>query len=272
MKKNIFAFFAFLFIASSCSDFNKVLKSADYDFKYEYAKKSFENKKYYRSYTILEELVPVYKGTEKAEESLYLLAQSYFGSKDYVTAAQYFTSYYNTYPKGQFAELSRFYSAYSFYLDSPDPRLDQTQNYKAINEIQMFLEYFPQSEKAAEAQKMMFELQEKLAYKEYLNAKLYFDMGTLKMSNTPENNYLSCVIVVQNALKDYPFTKYKEDFYLLMLKAKYEQAVNSIQEKRADRYRDVIDEFYSYKNEFPEGKYMKEAKSMLEHAQKVVKF
>lgn len=271
MKKNIFALLAFLFIATSCSEFNKVLKSSDYDYKFEYAKKCYENKKFYRSYTLLEELVPIYKGTEKAEESLYLLAQSYFGSKDYTTAAQSFATYYTTYPKGQYTELARFYTAYSYYLDTPDPRLDQTDNYKAINALQMFLEYYPQSEKAQEVQKMMFELQERLAYKELLSAKLYYDLGPLKMSNSPENNYLSSIIVAQNALKDYPYSNYKEDFYFLILRAKYAQAENSVQEKRAERFRDVIDEYYNYKNEFPEGKRMKEAKSMLEHAEKVVK-
>ncbi|WP_243349287.1 outer membrane protein assembly factor BamD [Parabacteroides sp. FAFU027] len=271
MKKNIFALLAFLLIATSCSEFNKVLKSSDYDYKFEYAKKCYENKKFYRCYTLLEELVPIYKGTEKAEESLYLLAQSYYGSKDYTTAAQSFTTYYNTYPKGQYAELARFYAAYSYYMETPDPRLDQTDNDKARAALVMFLEYYPHSEKAEEAQNLLFELQERLAYKELLNAKLYYDLGPLKMSNSPENNYLSSIIVAQNALKDYPLSKYKEDFFFLVLRAKYAQAVNSVQEKRIDRYRDVIDEYYNYKNEFPEGKHIKEATNMLEHAQKVVK-
>jgi len=266
MKNYIVPLFAFLLLATSCNEFNKVLKSTDYDYKYEYAKKCYENKKFYRGYTLLEELVPIYKGTDKAEESLYLMGQCYFGSKDYSTAAQTFTTYYNTYPKGEFTELARFYSAKSYYLDSPDPRLDQSQNYRAINEVQMFLEYFPQSEKAKEAQDIMFELQEKLAYKELLNARLYFNLG-----NYMGNNYLSCTIVSQNAIKNYPFSKYKEEFAFLILKAKYEQAVNSIAEKKAERFRDVADEVYSYKNEFPEGKFMKEAGKMLDEAQKNVK-
>ena len=36
--------------------------------------------------------------------------------------SQYFETYYTTYPKGEFTELSRFYSGYGLYLDSPDPR------------------------------------------------------------------------------------------------------------------------------------------------------
>ncbi|MDD2798651.1 MAG: outer membrane protein assembly factor BamD [Bacteroidales bacterium] len=271
MKNNVFAFVLLLVVTTSCGEFNKVLKSTDYDYKFEYAKKSFEQKKYYRSFTLLEELVPIFKGTEKAEESLYLLGQSYLGSKDYISAAQTFITYYNTYPKGIYTELARFYTAKSYYLDSPDPRLDQSQNVKAINEFQMFLEYFPQSEKAGEAQQLMFELQEKLAYKEYLSAKLYYNLGNLKMNSLLENNYLACVVVSQNALKDYPATKYKEDFFYLVLQSKYRQAIYSVEDKRTDRYREVVDEYYNYKNEFPEGKYMKEANEILAHAQKMIK-
>ena len=75
-------------------------------------------------------------------------------------------------------ELSRFYSGYGLYLDSPDPRLDQSQTYKAIEQLQLYLEYYPQSERAEEAQNIMFELQEKLAYKELMATRLYFNLGT----------------------------------------------------------------------------------------------
>ncbi len=102
-------------------------------------------KEFTKSATLLEELVPIYKGTASAEESLYLLAQSYYGQKDYLTASQYFNTYYTTYPKGEYTELARYYSGYGLYLDSPDPRLDQTQTYKAIAELQLYLEYYPQS-------------------------------------------------------------------------------------------------------------------------------
>lgn len=46
------------------------------------------------------------------------------------------------------------------------------------------------------------------------------------------NNYLSCVITAQNALKDYPYTDYREDLSILILRAKYEMAVNSVEDKR----------------------------------------
>ena len=248
---------------SSCGEYNKILKSTDYELKYSYAKKYFNMKEFTMSATLLEELVPIYKGTASAEESLYLLAQSYYGQKDYLTASQYFNTYYTTYPKGEYTELARYYSGYGLYLDSPDPRLDQTQTYKAIAELQLYLEYYPQSERAKEAQNIMFELQEKLALKELLATRLYYNLGTYM-----GNNFQSSVITAQNALKNYPYSKYREEFMYYVIQSKYELALVSVEEKLQGRYRDVVDEYYNYMNEYPEGKYVKQVKKFYDYASK----
>ena len=117
MKKVVFLLMMMTVLLSSCGEYNKILKSTDYELKYSYAKKYFNAKQYSKSATLMDELVTIFKGTAYAEESLYLLAQSYYGQKDYQTASQYFETYYTTYPKGEFTELSRFYSGYGLYLD-----------------------------------------------------------------------------------------------------------------------------------------------------------
>lgn len=265
MKKIIYVWMMMMILFSSCGEYNKVLKSTDSELKYSYAKKYFNAKQYSRSATLLEELIQVFKGTANAEESLYLLAQSYYGQKDYQTAAQYFNTYYTTYPKGEYVELARYYSGYGLYLDSPDPRLDQAQTYKAIEELQVYLEYYPQSERAADAQNILFELQEKLALKELLATRLYYNLGTYL-----GNNFLSSIITAQNALRNYPFSKYREEFIFLMLQSKYELAQASVSEKLQGRYRDVVDEYYNYVNEYPEGKYIKQAQRFFNYANKQI--
>jgi len=261
MKKVVFLLMMMTVLLSSCGEYNKILKSTDYELKYSYAKKYFNAKQYSKSATLLDELVTIFKGTAYAEESLY--AQSYYGQKDYQTASQYFETYYTTYPKGEFTELSRFYSGYGLYLDSPDPRLDQSQTYKAIEQLQLYLEYYPQSERAEEAQNIMFELQEKLAYKELMATRLYFNLGTYM-----GNNFQSCVITAQNALKNYPYSKYREEFMFLIIRAKYELALVSVEEKLQGRYRDVVDEYYNYMNEYPEGNYVKQVTKFYDYASK----
>ena len=246
----------------SCGEYNKILKSTDYELKYDYAKKAFERKKYMQAATLLEELVAIFKGTDRAEESLYLLARSYYLNKDYVTSGEYFQAYYKNYPKGEYTELARFYCGYGYYLDSPEAKLDQTGTYKAIDEMQRFLDYFPNSERAKQAQDIIFELQDKLVYKELLNAQLYYNLG-----NYMGNNYQSAIITAQNALKDYPYTNLREDLSILILRAKYELAVYSVEERKQERYREAVDEYYAFKNEFPESKYLKEAERIFSKSQ-----
>ena len=258
---------------SSCGEYNKVLKSTDYEYKYEAAKAYFAKGQSSRAATILEELIPILKGTTNGEESLYMLGMTYYNQGDYVTASHYFNTYYTTYPRGTYTELARFYSGKALYLDTPEPRLDQSSTYKAIQELQMFMEYFPTSDRKELAQNMIFELQDKLVEKEYLSAKLYYDLGSYSgnaVYSSTGNNYLAAIVTAQNVLKEYPYTKMREDLSILILRAKYHMAKESVLEKRDDRMRETGDEYYAVEIEFPESKYMKEVEGIFADVSKYV--
>ena len=263
---------------ASCGEYNKVIKSTDYINKYEAAKSYFGQGQYLKASTLLEELIPILKGTSDAEESLYMLAMTYYNQGDYISASHYFTNYYNTYPKGTYTELARYHSGKALYLDTPEARLDQSSTYKAIQELQMFMEYFPQSERKSEAQVMIFALQDKLVLKEYLSAKMYYDLGTYTGNASMNadgqingNNFLACITTAENILKDFPYTSMREDVSILLLRAKYKLGVESVLEKIEERMRETIDEYYAFKNEFPESKYMKEVEKIYKEASKYVK-
>ena len=223
MKKNIIITLLAAASLTSCGEYNKLLKSTDCEYKYEAAKNYFAKGQYNRSATLLNELITILKGTDKAEESLYMLGMSYYNQKDYQTAAQTFITYFNTYPRGTFTELARFHAGKSLFLD-------------------------------------------KLVLKELYSAKLYYNLG-----NYLGNNYESCVITAQNALKDYPYTDYREELSILILRARHEMAIYSVEDKKMDRYRETVDEYYAFKNEFPESKYLKEAEKIFNESQKVIK-
>ncbi len=261
-----FLYLLLILLLSGCSEYQKALKSQDYNYKFEFAKKAFEEGKFVQASTLLSECVNVFKASDKAEETLYLLALSNYENKDYITSGSYFKSYYTRYPKGKYAEMSRFYSGYGYYLESPDPQLDQTDTYQAIQELQAFLDYFPKSDMVPVAQQAIFELQDKLVLKQLQNAQLYYNLGTYR-----GNNYESAVIVARNAVKDYPYSKYKEDLELLILKARFQEANLSINERKAERFREVIDEYYSFVNNFPDSRSRDEADNILKIAQKYVK-
>ena len=274
MKKYIIIALVSGSVLISCGEYNKVLKSTDYEYKYEAAKSYFGKGQNTKAAAILEELITILKGTDKAEESLYMLGMTYYNQGDFITASHYFSTYYNTYPRGTYTEQARFYSGKALFLDTPEPRLDQTSTYKAIQELQMFMEYFPASSRHQEAQQMIFDLQDKLVMKDYMAARLYYDLGSYTGNSsysTTGNNYLACIVTAQNALKDYPYTKMREDISILLLRAKYDMAKESVEEKKEERMRDAIDEYYAFKNEFPESKYMKEVENIYKDARKYVK-
>lgn len=255
-----------LILLTNCTQYAKVQKSMDFSYKYELAKAYYMEGEYSQSSSLLEDVLAFMKGTIYAEESLYMLSMCYYNMGDYVTASHYLTTYFNTYPRGVYAETARFMSARALYLDTPDPRLDQSSTIKAIGEIQVFTEYYPYSKYRQEANAMLYELHDRLVEKEYRSAQLYYDLG-----NYMGNNYQACIITAQNALNDYPYTKLREDLSMLVLRARYSMAKESVQEKMIDRYRDAVDEYYAFKNEFPESKYMKEADRIYRESQKALK-
>ena len=274
MKKYIVMALCSAGVLTSCGEYNKVLKCTDYEYKYEAAKSYFAQGQNTKAATLLEDLITILKGTSSGEESLYMLSMAYYNQGDYVTAAQYLNTYYTTYPRGKYTEQARFNAGRALYLDTPEPRLDQSSTVKAIQELQMFMEYFPRSERKDEAQNMIFELQDKLVEKDYLSAKLYYDLGDYTGNSsysTTGNNYLAAIVTAQNILKDYPYTKLREDISILILRARYDMAKASVDEKKEERMRDTIDEYYAFINEFPESKYLAEAEKMFKDASTYVK-
>ena len=266
MKKYPLILLFSVFLFSACGEYQKLLKSNDPELKFNKAVEYFDKGDFMRATTLFDEVSMYYKGTAQSETVLNYLAKSYMGQKDYFSASEYYKTYVRTYPKGQYTIESKFMIGYCFYLDSPDPRLDQTATNNAIDALQEFVDIYPESDRVQEAVKLLDELNNKLAYKAFLNSRLYFNLG-----NYMGNNYESAVITAQNALKNFPATKYREELSLIILEAKYQQALQSIEERRIDRYRNTIDEYYNFVNEFPESKFKRQADRIFNESQKIVK-
>lgn len=248
-----------------CGEYQKILKSKDPDEKYQKALTYFNDKQYVKAQTLLDEVTSYYKGTDRSQDVLIYLSRCYMGQKDYISASEYYQAYIRTYPKGRYIIEARFQVGHSYYLDAPDARLDQTDTKKAIDFFTQFVELYPESQYANQAYQEMNELYDKLAYKEYLNAKLYFNLGTYL-----GNNYLSAEIVAKNALKQYPTNIYQEELNWLILQAKYQQMINSVDSKKEDRARETDDEYYSFVTMYPESKHMAAAEKIKKEIQKIL--
>ena len=253
-------------LLTSCSEYVKLQKSTDPEVKFNAGKNYFQEKKYAKSIAMFEEIVPYYRGTPQAEEVLYLLSESYMGQKDYYSASEYFQAYIRNFPRGTYSQEARYKVAYCYYLDSPDARLDQEATYEAINAFSEFISLYPESERVSDCRKYLFEMEDKLAYKELLNARLYYNLGLYG-----GNNYRACITTAENALREYPETAHRDDLVFIILKAKSKEASMSIEEKKKERYSEVIDEYYRYANEFANGKHIKEANRILREAKNITK-
>lgn len=249
-----------------CGEYQALLKSNDPELKYEKALEYFNRKEYAKAQTLLDDVTSYYRGTERSEDVLAYLARSYMGQKAYGSAAQYYEAYIRNYPKGKYATEARFQIGHCYYLDSPDPRLDQEITRKGIDALEQFIELFPDSPYSEQAMEEAAELTEKLAMKELYSARLYYNLGSYL-----GNNYLSCEIISRNALKNYPDTQYAEEFHWLILQAKYQQTVISYEEKRLERARETQDECYNFMTDFPESKHRSQVERMLREMQKITK-
>ena len=248
---------------TGCGEYQKILKSRDPEEKYQAALRYFNEKQYVKSQTLLDDVSSYYRGSERSEDILAYLARSYMGQKSYESATSYYQAYIRNYPKGKYAAEAYFQIGHCQYLDSPDARLDQAVTRNAIDAFTQFVELYPESPYAEQAYQEMSEMYDKLALKELKSAQLYYNLGTYL-----GNNYLSCEITAKNALKNYPSNKYQEDFSWLILQAKYQQLVNSFEERKIERARDAQDEYYNFITEYPNSKRRKEAEKMMQQIRK----
>ena len=259
--KYILLFTIFSITIVSCSRYDKLLKGNNYPKKLEMAEKYYSQQDYYKSQQLLEDLMTYYRGSDKAERIYYLYAYCYFGQSDYTMASYHFKNFATTFPQSKKTEECYFMSAKCYYFDSPIFSLDQTNTYKAIDELQLFINKYPKSTKVEESNKLIDELRHKLELKAFENAKLYFKT----------EDYKASIITFNNVIKDFPDTQYKEEILFLIIKANYLYAENSVSFKKVERIKSTIDSYKFYVSKYPQGMYLREADNIYQSVMKEVK-
>jgi outer membrane protein assembly factor BamD len=259
VKKSLLAVLVISAILSSCSKYDKLLKSSDYNLKYTKALEYYEKKDHYRSATLLEQLVSVYKGTQRADTIEFYLANGYFHQGDYLLANHYFDKFRRNYPRSIFTEEAEFMYAYCYYKSSPRPLLDQETTNMALASFLEFSAKYPRTSHKKEVDTIMDELRNKLVEKSHISAKLYFDIG----------DYKAAIVSLKNSLQDYPNSSYREEQLFMVLQASYLLAENSVPSKRRERFQNTIDDYFSLIGEYPKTKYLKDAEKIYSNSIKV---
>ncbi len=235
-----------------CSKFRKIQKSGDWKTKYDAAIQYYETKDYHRTTILLEEILPIIRGTKEAELGNFYFAYAYFYQKQYILSAHHFNEFVTIYGRSEYVMEAAYMHAYSLYAQSPDYQLDQTTTYEAVAAMQNFLNKYPSSQYASDADKIIDEMQVKLETKAYNTAKLYHKL----------RRYKSALVAFDNFKSDYPDSEFNEEIAFLNIETAFDLAEVSIRSKQEERYRNTVAFYETFVDKYPNSGYLKDAEKI----------
>ncbi|MGZ3901563.1 MAG: outer membrane protein assembly factor BamD [Bacteroidia bacterium] len=257
--KKIIAFCILALVVTSCDKFNKLLKSTDYELKMAKAREFYDKGHYIKSSQLYEELIPVVKGTDKAEEVYYYYTWSEFYLGDFILSQYHFKNFTRQFPASTHTEECYFMNAHCYYLTSSNYKLDQTSTKNAIKEFQSFVDTYPESQRIDSCNKTIDILRGKLEKKDYEITKQYFKLDDWK----------AAIVATKNFIKEYPSSRYDEEMYLMMIDSYYLLALNSIPSKKGERLDGAIENYVKFLDLYPKSSYLSRAESIYTSCKKI---
>ncbi|MCH7399273.1 outer membrane protein assembly factor BamD [Belliella sp. DSM 107340] len=245
--------FLLLILISSCGQFYKLEKSTNWEELYNAANTYYQEEEYNKAIILYDKVLPVIRGSERAETADFNYAYCHFRTKRYIEAAGYFNTFYQTYNRSPMAEEAMFMNAYSLYLDSPDYNLDQKSSRDAVNAIQLFINKFPESDSYERAMAMIDDLQKRFEEKAYQESTMYL---RLTEGLYPGDFYKACIINFQNFAKNYPDSQYNEELAFRLVEVASAYGERSVYLKKEDRLKEALAFAEQFKRKYPNSKYL----------------
>ena len=250
MKRFLFVLFSIV-VLSGCSEYNKIVKGTDYNLKYEKAVEYYQKGDCFKALPLFEELMSYFRMTDKGEDVYYYYAKTQYCMKDYFLAGYYFKRFTKNFPNSIRAEECAFNSALCYMKNSPDFFLDQSDTYNSIDEFQLFMNKYPESNLVDSCNSLIKGLRSKLELKSFKKSNLYFKM----------EKYRSAIIAFKTTLEKFPDTEYKEEILFMIVKANFMFASNSIESKKVERFEATIDSYLTFVDSFEKSSFLKTAES-----------
>ena len=185
-------------------------------------------------------------GSKRAQTIAYYRAYSTYGKGFNEAAAELFKQFIAAYPESPYYEECLYMVGYCYYKCSPRALLDQKMSKQAIEYLGLFKSRFPASEKIPDVEKYIAELFDKISYKAFLSASNYYD----------REKYKSAVTMLTNSIKEYPQSSYREEMMNMLFCSKFYLAENSVDDKRLERAYAAQEEYFYFKEEFPESRFL----------------
>ncbi len=211
------------------------------------AKALFDNGDYLEAINEFNIITLQYQGSTVAADAQFFLAECRYTRGEYLLASYEYQTLRRNNPTSPRAEEAMFKLGLCYYMLSPVSRLDQQYTKRAIDELQAFVDYYPQSSLVADASAKIQDLNTRLAKKEYDSARLYATM----------EYYKAAIFYYDNVIEKFHDTEYAPLAYLektelLMVRKKFRDAKaqitkfiekhpNSVLRARADKLNEQID-------------------------------
>ena len=250
-----------LLLAGCHKSMTKILKNPDPEYKLRIAEQFFVKKKYNKAQVVYEDIMPFFKTRPEFPDVYYKYAYCAYYQSDFLNAENLFKTFLEIFPNSNRSEEVDYMRAYCYYRQSPKPELDQTNTIKAIGMLQTFINTHPGSARNKEAQEIIDVCRGKLETKDFKSAQLYFDMGQFRAAG----------VAFSALLNAFPESPRADEYKLMIIRSYYRYAEMSVEEKKAERFEQVIDECQDFVDRFPESKLRKEVEGFQHQSQNQIK-
>ena len=181
--------------------------------------------------------------------------------RDYTNAENLYKTFLEIFPNSTRSEEMDYMRAYCYFKQSPKAELDQTNTIKAMGMMQIFMNTHPGSARSKEAADIIQICRDKLERKDFLSAQLYYDIGQFRAAS----------VAFANLISTYPETARGDEYKFMIIKSYFRFAEMSIEEKKTERYEQVITECNDFIDRFPESKLAKDVQHYLTLSQTNIK-
>lgn len=240
-----FSFFLLvLMVAISCRNQELIRPGDSLEVAYDKAYGMFEQERWSEAARGFDTVVSIGRGTTTGQDAQYYLAESYYNSGMYLVAAAEYERYASFYPNSPRRAEVDFKQSLSYYHLSPRYNLDQSHTYRAIEQLRLYIDRFPNSEHVEEAGQYIDELLNKLARKKY-------EAGNFYMRSN--RRYRAAAVTFEQVVDSYPGTDWAEQALAKQIEAYILYADNSVPDRQAERYEMAIESYQRYLQLFPVG-------------------
>lgn len=190
-------------ILGGCSS-KETTSSLSAEERFQHAKALFDNGDYLEAASEFTVITLQYQGSTVAGDAQFYLAECRFKRGEYLLASYEYQTLRRNMAASPRVPEAMYKLGLSYYSLSPKSRLDQQYTKRAIEELQAFVEYYPNSEFVPDASAKIQELTNRLAKKDYETAQLYAAMEYTK----------GALFYYDNVIEKYHDTEYAPLSYL----------------------------------------------------------